>query len=66
MRPLKESLLFFLAGCAIVFSYLLATGAFLFATSDVFRSGDVRHSLRPSLGKTSSNFDNSNDRQDAT
>ena len=60
MRPLKEALLSSLAVCAIGFSYLIATGVFLSTLTGVFRSVEVRHSLRPSLGKATSNFANAN------
>ena len=42
MRAVKEPLLFLLAVFAIVFSYLIATGAFLFAVSSA---------TQPILGK---------------
>jgi hypothetical protein len=58
MRAPKEAFLFFLAVCAIVFSYLLATGVFLFTATGSVRSVEARHSLGPSLGKTTSDFAN--------
>ena len=59
MRTIKESFLFFLATCAIIFCYLLATGVFLFNIGEAFRSVQIRHP-QPAISRGTSNFSNLN------
>jgi hypothetical protein len=51
MAPLKEAVLLILAVCAIVFSYLLASGVLLFALCDGRHSVDVRNRLQSAIGR---------------
>ena len=60
MRGIKEAFLFFLATCAIIFCYLLATGVFLFNIEEAFHSVQIRHPL-PAISRGTSNFSNLND-----